>query len=575
MSDIDLERESEFAAPITSGRLVVPVRPVLDFFPLRSPARQKQTSALDFVQRAYDEGYRDIVIAAPTGVGKTGIGIDICMWAAQGPALDKTLPGKNGGYYLVTQKLLQDQLEDDFEKLARQFQHSGCSLKSASEYPCPDFTTCMLGGLKKSESDEHAVCSRRGDGGCTYQNQRSRFLSTPLSVTNYSYFFTERTYVGQFPQRKVLIADECHTVERQMLGFVDIVISEKSMRDWAKFVSIPKLDTLEQLADWIFEKLLPLLEDRIVFLKELALVNHSDSASSRDLARTENQYGRLKNAVEQFDTNPDNWVFWKERDEKNQLELIAKPLDASAYAKKLLISAAPLRIYMSAYPGPKDIFCRSLGLDQEKVAWKNLSSPFPKENRPIHMFFIGSMGLRNIETTTPSILNVCDKLMTKHAGEKGIIHCHSYKLGDALNDFLLKTKHAPRVRYPRKADDRSAMLDEHVESTVPTVLISPSMAEGFNMADDIARFQIIPKIPFPYLGDKQVAAKKDLDADWYTLQTVSTILQACGRIVRSEVDFGHTYILDSDFYRLYDENKDFFPKWFQEGFIWYNEIKPR
>ena len=111
----------------------------------------------------------------------------------------------------------------------------------------------------------------------------------------------------------------------------------------------------------------------------------------------------------------------------------------------------------------------------------------------------------------------------------------------------------------------------HRTSEEPTVMLSPSMTEGFNMQDDLARFQIIAKMPYPYLGDKQVAAKRERDPEWYAMQTAMTVVQACGRIVRSDTDHGATYILDSDFQNLFERNEEFFPGWFQEAFIWHKK----
>ena len=96
------------------------------------------------------------------------------------------------------------------------------------------------------------------------------------------------------------------------------------------------------------------------------------------------------------------------------------------------------------------------------------------------------------------------------------------------------------------------------------------MTEGFNMIDDLARWQVIAKVPYPYLGDEQVRAKKDADPDWYIMQTCMTIIQACGRVMRSHEDHGVTYILDTDFKRLYLQNSHFFPKWFTAAFKWYD-----
>ena len=81
----------------------------------------------------------------------------------------------------------------------------------------------------------------------------------------------------------------------------------------------------------------------------------------------------------------------------------------------------------------------------------------------------------------------------------------------------------------------------------------------------LAEWQIIAKVPFPNMGDKHVCARKDADDDWYKMETIKTIVQACGRIVRSETDQGATYIMDADIIRLIDNYPHFFPKWWMSA----------
>ena len=50
--------------------------------------------------------------------------------------------------------------------------------------------------------------------------------------------------------------------------------------------------------------------------------------------------------------------------------------------------------------------------------------------------------------------------------------------------------------------------------------------------------------------------------DWYGLQTAKSIVQSCGRSIRSKKDIAVTYILDSDWQRFYSRNKHIFPKEF-------------
>ena len=107
------------------------------------------------------------------------------------------------------------------------------------------------------------------------------------------------------------------------------------------------------------------------------------------------------------------------------------------------------------------------------------------------------------------------------------------------------------------------MLKKHISSKTPTVILSPSMTEGVDLSGDISRFQILCKIPYPYLGDKLVSKRMNKWPWWYPLQTTKTIVQSVGRSVRNEEDFAVTYILDSDWEFFYKINRSLFPNDFK------------
>jgi ATP-dependent DNA helicase DinG len=544
----------------------------IEFFPMEE-AREKQVKALDFVKRAVEQGYTDIVIQAPTGIGKTGIGAAIALWAETLPAPvpppvgpdDPQPEVKRGAYYLVTQKLLQDQLDDDIKKFKPKFR-KGCSLKSAVAYHCDQHDNCLIGS-RQSKANR---CRKAANGECPYRQTKAMFNFQPLAITNYPYFFTERSYVGEMPMRTAVIADECHTLEKQVLGFVELTITAQQIEEYAPYLELPDLPTLEDFAGWMRGNIAKILGDRIEVLRIEVDQNSENRSAQDELYELETYYGRMTTALDSIAANPENWVYWGEVDQEAGQKYIAKPISAIPFMKTLLFDAAPLRIYMSAYPGPKGIFCRSLGLDPQNVAWISLSSTFPPQNRLVHMMFVGSMGKKSQEITMPSVLRMCERILNSHKNDKGLIHTHSYKLGEAIYKYLAP-RFEGRILYPRTADERNVAFMKHRDTVEPTVILSPSMTEGFNLQDDLARFQIIPKIPYPYLGDKQVEAKRDADPEWYAMQTAMTIIQACGRIVRSDDDHGETYILDADFKMLYDRHQDFFPKWFREGFKWYDK----
>lgn len=170
--------------------------------------------------------------------------------------------------------------------------------------------------------------------------------------------------------------------------------------------------------------------------------------------------------------------------------------------------------------------------------------------------------------STPAVMRTIEKILKKHGEHKGLIHCNSYALGEAIMTHFAFTPHGKRLRFPRSSEEREAAFKAHAAATDPCVLISPSMTEGFDFKEDLARFQILAKMPYPYLGDRQTAAKKERDPEWYAMETIKQVIQMTGRVCRSETDVGVSYILDADFSRLWADHEKDFPKWWREACVW-------
>ena len=129
----------------------------------------------------------------------------------------------------------------------------------------------------------------------------------------------------------------------------------------------------------------------------------------------------------------------------------------------------------------------------------------------------------------------------KHKDEKGLIHTNSYKCQHFINNNLINSR-----LISHNSDNREGILNYFEKDENPLVLVSPSMSEGVDLPYDKCRFQVIYKIPFPYLGDKQINMRRKNDQKWYAYKTVMTLMQAYGRGMRAEDDYCYTYILDSD-----------------------------
>jgi hypothetical protein len=99
----------------------------------------------------------------------------------------------------------------------------------------------------------------------------------------------------------------------------------------------------------------------------------------------------------------------------------------------------------------------------------------------------------------------------------------------------------------------------------PTVLISPSLYMGLDLKDDLSRFQIIIKVPYPYLGDRWINEKRRINGQWYIWQTALRLVQGYGRSIRSKEDYAVTYVLDSGFENFVKKNKNILPDWFTQA----------
>jgi Rad3-related DNA helicase len=173
---------------------------------------------------------------------------------------------------------------------------------------------------------------------------------------------------------------------------------------------------------------------------------------------------------------------------------------------------------------------------------------------------MGKMSSKSIDETLPKLVDAIKAILSEHKNEKGIIHCHSYKIANYVKRNIRNSR-----LLIHNSDNREAILEKHIKSKKASVLISPSMTEGVDLKGDLSRFQIICKVPYPYLGDKLVRKKMNKWKWWYPLQTAKAIVQATGRSVRSKDDTAITYILDSDFEMFYNRNRDLFPQGFKES----------
>ena len=539
------------------------------YFPFKSP-RTEQIDAINFILRSFIEDSKRFVIAdLGTGVGKSAIAVTVARYlnAHDPPPTDLGRDGKletqPGAWFLTTQKILQEQYLSDFGG------SHGCmkSIRSSANYTC-NFSkkiSCSEGQQMLGAADKSSKFWKTCMLNCCYKLEKKAFIESPESVTNFSYALTESAGgSGKIGKRNLLVIDECHNSDPELSRFVELAITDRTASglglDW------PGITTHIQAVKWIKEIYL-MNAQRVVLEME------RDVQDFKGLEGHEKEYGdllrkcnALKSHVDKVIKflqvqNPDNWLFEILPPVGGSgAKITFKPIDVSPYAEDALFRLGRRVLLMSATVIQPDIFAASLGIPEDQRACLTIPTPFPVENRPILFCPIGSMASESIDNTLPKMVEAVKEILKEHKGQKGIIHCHSFRVAN----FLRKNLRDKRLIF-HDSHDREDALKKHLTSKDATVLVSPSMSEGVDLRDDLARFQIMMKVPYPSLGDKLVRKRMHKWSWWYPMQTVKSIVQAVGRAIRNENDHAVTYILDADWKRFYGQNKGLFPDAFKDA----------
>lgn len=503
--------------------------------------RAGQREVIEAARAAFDEGRRVVVVEAPTGAGKSAIAVTLAREAAS-------------AYLLTAQKVLQDQYQRDFGDLAL--------MKGRANYPCEVAPTHAaaapcLAGRTFPECDA-----------CSYFRAKDRALAAPRALMNYAYFLHELNYAGGFRPRELLVLDEAHNAEAMLMSFVQVSVGDGQLQRAGVDARLPGFPEPEALFDFA-EDLRPRLASRARELDAVlgvgALPPDVELEQLRVRQWLDGQAARLRWLVDTRDDGIE-WVVEHRRDERGALATF-KPVSVAPFAEELLFGHAERALLLSATVLDADTFLRGLGVAPDEAAVLQVASTFPPERRPLVARPVARLTRHHLDGDLPKLTAEVAAIMVDHETEKGVVHAHSYRIAQAILRALPADLRA-RVVTHHDAAGREAALEAHLTRPEPTVLLSPSMTEGLDLAGDLARWQVICKLPYPYLGDPQVAARRAEDPGWYEWRTCLTLVQAYGRAVRSEDDHAVTYLLDADAPAFLRRQQRRLPGWFLEAVRW-------
>jgi len=510
------------------------------------------------IEEKLKSGYKKIILCAPTGVGKSLVGATVSRYF-------------DSSFTITASKHLQDQYIKDipFLKPVKGKQNFAC-LKMMESEKVDNTRKAMRWGLtcdkgqcqekiNKNGKEVIEVCkfkptikqvedNTQEAKSCHYYLQKYDALVSKHSLWNYYAFFQimkfNKKLFEDYLGRKVSIFDESHKIEDQIMQFIGFDIFsgqvEECNLNTAKY-DFSDLDSTIQLID----------DMAYSYAKKIKDIKESDSYQKEpdyeSITRLERRYDRSAQARIDILTDKDNFVVNDPIQDLNGnfRTISVKPIDVSTFANSFFTTE--YQIFMSATID-KFSFCENMGLQQDDVAFIDTpKSPFPIEHRRIDLLNIKRLSYGSTENDELEVIKTIDRIMDEHSGERGLILTSSVPRCQKILRYL-SPKNTRRIRichsYNKDGKTQDEIISEHA-SDPTSVLLSSSLWEGVDLKDDLSRFQIIAKVPYPNYKEKRTKAKMDKFPLWYTSQTLTKLLQGFGRSIRSEDDWAKTYVLDT------------------------------
>lgn len=500
--------------------------------------RPHQKEVIEKIIEAIDNGTETILLNAPVGAGKSLIGYCVARYL-----FDKNY---DSSYIFTKTTFLQDQYLKDFKdiKTAMGRGNFPCLIDKEGhtcaygvckqrKFTCPIGADVSNGVLLKELPEKYTE-------NCRYWQQKYDAIKNPISILNYPYLIADSLFVNHFNHRKLGIFDEGHSLESALMGALELEITDYQIK---RDLDID-IEMKEDVSDWVDQ------------LYDFAEAYQAKAKKEMDIIikeKYESRYESISTCAKSLQKNPLNWVFNSfskvdKRTKKEITHIVFKPIEIQEYTN-ILFGKSQHKLIMSGSILKPDIFVEELGLsDYEYI---EMPSIVPISHRPIIRSYVGSMSRRNFHSNYPSLVAKIKEIADNHLEEKGIIHTFTY----GINYELFKTfKNDDRFIFHTQ-DNRVEKTNEFKElpDDEGYIFVSPYSYEGVDFPYDQARWQIICKNPYPYLGDAQVKARMEMDRiehstdwGWVNRQIALVLSQMYGRANRAVDDYSVTYILDSD-----------------------------
>ncbi len=460
------------------------LKTVLAQYPDIKPTKKLLNTVYTILKSYYLEDKKYVILEAPTGSGKTIIGMLVLLcskiiegvpdnWYRELEAQD----AEHGGYYLTSNKTLQDQLQVDIDRFKW---HSNIHLlKGTNNYPClPGRSFDLAPGTilpfdkiptidpneirldyedRKCEGfSNDSIVSMKCYPGCPYKIARQEASTKFASCMNYYYWIKVLPIKKYFNIRSITICDEAHLAPQIFVDSINLEITYAMYKRF--FAVIGSMDqysggritkvygrNYQSMVDGfrgllhrkctdikaIYKNVCDITDNLKVISQEIKESEENTIvAFSYDVA-LEKQFRKLRKSWEELRQQLEGFIKQKYKSQDNfkdifidtqyneldkAWEYTIRDLNEGRVCKKVFLNNCDKVLFMSATIGNFEAFMESVGIDEElktKTVAMSLQSDFDFSESPVYCMNFGKLTQQTFQNNIDSVLKKCVGLVAK------------------------------------------------------------------------------------------------------------------------------------------------------------------
>lgn len=501
---------------------------------------------IDAIQRAINSDKRFNALCLPTGAGKSAIGVGIGILAGV------------RAVYLCSTKGQMDQVYRDFGPLGL------VDIRGMDNYQCVEsqsFGSANTTSVAAAPCHAGVTCPSK-ESTCTYYGALREARKAKLVVTNYPYWIYQNLYGDGIGQFDLMVCDEVHELGEALSSALSTAIQKYEVEailnstfphvhagqeHWKKWALALGNKLVHEIAD-MREQVKTLIAEG-----EYAQAHHLNKRlrERKDLERRLNTLAGMKG----------EWVA-----ELHGTEMRWDAVQVGEYAEQMLFWHVPKVLLMSATLRPKTL--ELLGVPPTAYNFLEYPSTFPLKRRPIYRIPTVRLNKDSTEEDYRTWVTRIDQIIRPRLDRKGIVHTVSY----ARAKVLLEKSEYREHMISHTSKNTNAVVESFRKSKPPLILVSPSVDTGYDFPASEARWMVVGKLPYPDSRSAVMKARREKDDTYLAYLTAQSLVQMCGRAVRSEDDWAEIFCIDDNLNWFVARYRAFMPKWFLDAIHWVNVL---